>query len=63
MTKQKSKEKTIMDNMVQECKNSFQTIKSSSLSEESKKKLISVLVKERRKRFNEPDYQWILEKV
>ena len=63
MTKQKSKERTIMDNMVQECKNSFQSIKHSSLSEESKNKIIRVLKNERMKRFNEDDYQSILEKV
>ena len=63
MTEQKSKERTIMDNMIQECKNSYQSIKLSSLNEEAKERIIQILREERKKRFSEDDYQTILEKV
>ena len=60
---EKSGARTAMDNIVQECRNSFQAIKMSSLSEESKTKIVKLLIQERKKKFNKFDYQLILQEV
>lgn len=59
----KSPDKEQMKNLIKECKNSYDSIKLTSLPEESKKRIIKVLAQERKERFSQFDYLQILDSV